>query len=89
MYSKSRISAVAQTMRHQGRMRPNAIVRFALLGVAVCAMSGCAHDVVVQNPHTGATEICRESLHGLDPWSQAMSCVADHIAQGWTRSDQE
>jgi hypothetical protein len=64
------------------------IMSCALL-VVVCGMTtGCAHDVVVQNPHTGATETCRESLGGFDPWSQTSACVADHLAQGWTRPDE-
>jgi hypothetical protein len=69
-------------------MRPRPIVSCALLVVVCCMATGCAHDAVVQNPHTGATEICRESLGGLNPWSQTSACVADHIAQGWTRPDQ-
>jgi hypothetical protein len=43
--------------------------------------------VTLNNPRSGATEVCRESLRGLNPWSQTMSCVADQVAQGWTRPD--
>jgi hypothetical protein len=53
------------------------------------SMIGCANDVVVKNPQTGATETCQESLHGLNPWSQTMGCVSEHVAQGWTVSGQE
>jgi hypothetical protein len=56
-----------------------------LLCAAATVLAGCASDVVMQNPRTGATDVCRESLHGLNPWSQTMACVAGHEAQGWVR----
>ena len=57
--------------------------------IAVAAMLvGCA-DVTVKNPQTGATETCQQSLLGLDPWSQTDACVAEHMAQGWTRVDEK
>jgi hypothetical protein len=40
---------------------------------------------LMQNPRTGATDVCRDSLHGLNPWSQTMACVAGYEAQGWIR----
>jgi hypothetical protein len=52
---------------------------------ALLAAVGCADDVTMRNPRTGATEVCRQSLQGLDPWSQTMTCVANHEAQGWKR----
>ncbi len=65
-------------------------LRFLVLIVASGAATGCAHDVVLQDPHTGATEVCRGSLAGFNPWSQKMACVSDHIALGWTtRIDQK
>ena len=93
MDTKPRLATGAQLNRGlncgHGGMRWNVLARYALLGSVACIASGCANDVVVQNPRNGATEICRQSLHGLDPWSQTMSCVAGYVAQGWTRSDQE
>jgi hypothetical protein len=79
--------SVHSVARRQRRAGP--IVRYAVFIIIGCVASGCAHDVVVQNPLTGTTEVCRESLGGFDPWSQTTGCVADHVAQGWTRSDQE
>lgn len=75
--------------RHRQLVWRAPIVRYAVLVVAGCLATGCAHDVTVQNPRTGTTEVCRESMGGLNPWSQTTGCVADHIAQGWTRADQE
>jgi hypothetical protein len=60
----------------------------ALIGV-VGVSTGCADDVVMQNPRTGMTQICGESLRGLNPWAQTMACVANYEAQGWTRANQE
>lgn len=74
---------------HWQPIRWTAIVRYAVLVAVGCLATGCAQDVMVLNPRTGTTEVCRQSLAGLDPWSQTEGCVADHIAQGWTRSDQE
>jgi hypothetical protein len=68
-------------------MKPNPLHCAVLIVVA--AVSGCADDVVMQNPQTGMTEICHESLRGLDPWSQTMACVAGHEAQGWIRVGRE
>lgn len=67
--------------------RRSLIPRYAALIVAICASTGCERDVTLNNPRSGATEVCRESLRGLNPWSQTMSCVADQVAQGWTRPD--
>lgn len=66
------------------------LLRYAALILVACASSGCTErDVVMENPHSGKTEICRQSLQGLDPWSQTMACVAAHEAQGWVRATQE
>jgi len=63
--------------------------RYAALIAAACFLSGCAADVVMVNPRTGETAICRESLRGLNPWSQKEACVGHYIAGGWTRAGQE
>lgn len=65
------------------------MARYIPLLVVAGVSTGCADDVVMKNPQTGVTEICRQSVRGLDPWSQVMSCVADHAAQGWTRASQD
>jgi len=73
--------------RKEGRRTP--ILRYAALIVVAVASTGCADDVVLKNPRTGATEVCRDSLRGLDPWSQTMACVANYEAQGWIRTGQQ
>ncbi len=50
-------------------------------------LSGCAADVVMVNPRSGQTAMCRASLRGLNPWSQQEACVGEHIADGWVRAD--
>jgi hypothetical protein len=62
---------------------------YVALIVVVGVSTGCADDVVMTNPTTGMTQVCRESLGGLNPWSQTMACVANYEAQGWTRANQE
>ena len=64
-------------------------MRYATLIVAACLLTGCAADIVMVNPRTGEAAICRESLRGLNPWSQQDACIADHIAQGWSRASTE
>ena len=61
------------------------MLRYVALIVVAGVSTGCAGDVVMQNPRTGMTQICKESLRGLNPWSQTMACVANYEAQGWTR----
>jgi len=58
-----------------------------ILLAAGCLLAGCASDVVMLNPRTSETVICRPSLRGLDPWSQQEACIADHIAGGWVRAE--
>lgn len=58
-------------------------MRYLILVIAVGVMTGCAADVVMVNPRTGETAVCRESLRGLNPWSQKEACVGDYITQGW------
>jgi len=64
-------------------------VRCVALLIVGSFLAGCAADVVMVNPRTGETAVCRESLRGLNPWSQKESCVGDHIAQGWTRATRD
>jgi len=63
-------------------------VRLVVVAVSLL-LAGCAADVVMLDPRTGQTVVCRESLHGLDPWSQKEACVGDHTARGWTRAVRE
>jgi len=60
-------------------------LRHLTLIIAVCLLTGCARDVVMVNPRTGETAVCRASP--LNPWSQQESCIGDQIAQGWKRSE--
>ncbi len=62
------------------------LVRHLVWIGAAGVLTGCAADVVMLNPRTGETATCRESLRGLNPWSQQEACIGDHIAQGWIRA---
>jgi len=62
------------------------LLRYLMLIIAAGFLTGCAADVVMVNPRTGETAICRESLQGLNPWSQKEACVGDYITRGWTRA---
>jgi hypothetical protein len=60
-------------------------LRYLTVIVAACLLAGCAADVVLSNPRTGETVTCRESLRGLNPWSQKEACVGKYTAEGWIR----
>jgi hypothetical protein len=64
-------------------------LRGAILIIIAGVLAGCAYDVAVQNPQTGTSEVCRESLGGFNPRSQTTGCVADHVALGWTISERQ
>ena len=61
-------------------------MRFVMLIVVASVLTGCASDVHVLDPRTGETAVCPASAMGLNPWSQQDACVAEHLAQGWTRA---
>jgi hypothetical protein len=61
-------------------------VRYLALITAACLLAGCAADVAMVNPRTGEKATCRESLWGLNPWSQKEACVGKYIAEGWIRN---
>jgi hypothetical protein len=65
------------------------VLRYAALIAACGVLTSCGHDVALEDPHSGKIEVCREGRSGLNPWSQTMSCVGDHVAQGWRISGQE
>jgi len=58
-------------------------LRYLVLIIAACLLTGCARDVVMLNPRTGETMTCRKSPLSL--WSQHEACVGDHIAHGWRK----
>jgi hypothetical protein len=58
-------------------------LRDVALLLATALLAGCAADVVMVNPRTGETALCRERLRGLDPWSQTEACVGDYLTRGW------
>lgn len=89
MNQNANFSSSPTTKSDRKLIKWSTIPRFIALVVLAGVSTGCADDVVMRNPQTGQTETCRESMQGLDPWSQKMSCVADHEAQGWTRVGQE
>jgi hypothetical protein len=60
-------------------------VRYLTLITTACLLTGCAADVAMINPRTGEKAICKESVGGLNPWSQKEACVGKHIAEGWVR----
>ena len=62
-------------------------MRNILLILVACLLAGCAADVVMVNPRTGATVVCQESLRGLNPWSQQEACVGEHLADGWVKAN--
>jgi hypothetical protein len=61
-------------------------LRYLALIVATYMLTGCAAEVVMVNPRTNETAICRESLRGLNPWSQKEACIGEYVAGGWIRS---
>ncbi len=89
MTSNSYFSGGAEGSWNSGLVRWTPALRCVLLIVFACVLAGCADDVVLENPRTGMTAVCRHNLHGLDPWSLSMGCVASFEAQGWTRSGPE
>jgi hypothetical protein len=58
-----------------------------MIAAAACVLAGCASDVVMMNPRTGETAVCRESLRGLNPWSQKEACIGHYIAGGWIKGE--
>ena len=72
-------------MRDDDRAREEIAVRPVTLIIVACVLAGCARDVVMLDPRTGDTAICRASP--LNPWSQQAGCIGDRIAQGWKRLD--
>jgi len=60
--------------------------RALTLLAAAGLLTGCAADVVMVNARTGETAICRESLRGINPWSQKEACIGHNIAAGWVRT---
>jgi hypothetical protein len=59
-------------------------VRFLVVVIGVCALTGCARDVVMRNPRTGETKTCR--ANSLNPWAKQDACIGDHIARGWIKA---
>jgi len=62
------------------------LVRSLALIFATGFLTGCAADVVMVNPRTREAAVCRESLRGLNPWSQKEACIGHYIADGWIRA---
>jgi hypothetical protein len=60
--------------------------RYAALVVFACSITGCTNDVMMQNPRTGETATCAQSLAGWNPWSQTYACASAKAEQGWTIS---
>lgn len=60
-------------------------MRYLISPLVLCLLSACASDsdVAMENPRTGETMTCRQSLTGLDPWSQTYACVTELATQGW------
>jgi hypothetical protein len=90
MVRKTSVSAAADTARAKRDALRRRAVRWSGIVVAIAALlAGCAGDVALQNPHTGATVVCPGGHRELDPWSQTMACVSNYEAQGWTRIEHE
>jgi len=60
-------------------------LRYLALAIAAGSLTGCAADVVMQNPRTDESATCRSSLWGLNPWSRQEACIGDYMARGWIR----
>jgi len=60
-------------------------VRDLTVIAAACLLTGCAADVLMVNPRTGEKAICKESVGGLNPWSQKEACIGQYIAEGWIK----
>jgi len=89
MKPNSHFSEGAAPRSERNLVRWTPMLRYVALIVVAGVSTGCADDLVMQNPRTGMTQICEESLRGLNPWSQTMACVGNYEAQGWTRANQE
>jgi hypothetical protein len=89
MKANCHFSSAAVARANWQPTRWTAMLRYVALIVVGAVSTSCGHDVPLENPHTGAIEVCQESRGGFKPWSQTMGCVADHVAQGWTRTGQE
>jgi hypothetical protein len=89
MEPNSYFSRSAAALSDRDLTRRARILRYAVVIVVACVSTGCADDVVMENPRTGMSAVCQQSLRGLNPWSQTMACVSSHEAQGWIRSGQE
>ena len=89
MKPNSYFSEGAAPRSERNLVRWTPMQRYVALIVVAGVSTGCADDLVMQNPRTGMTQICEESLRGLNPWSQTMACVGNYEAQGWTRANQE
>jgi hypothetical protein len=59
-------------------------VRTALLCLILCPLAACASPVTVQDPKTGEAVLCSTEASEWNPWSQKDTCVAAHLAEGWT-----
>lgn len=59
-------------------------MRYLVLCLAAAGMlAGCAQDVAMRDPKSGATVTCPGG--GVNPWSQNYACAAGLAMQGWTR----
>lgn len=58
-------------------------MRYLVICAVLLGLSGCAVDVTMKNPKTGAIVDCNDLVPGANPWSQADACAADLEAQGW------
>lgn len=70
-------------------MTQHRIRLWLLLTGCVLSLAACESDVTLQNPQTGETATCHESLAGFDPWSQKDTCVVGYITQGWTTTNRQ
>jgi hypothetical protein len=59
-------------------------MKYFRLCLALALLAGCAEPVTVLNPQTGETVLCKTAASEWNPWSQSDTCVAGHLAEGWT-----
>jgi hypothetical protein len=62
-------------------------MKYFTLCLALTLLAGCGEPfgepVIVQNPQTGETVLCKTEASEWNPWSQGDACVAGHLAEGW------
>lgn len=65
------------------------LLRGLAWALAAGTLAACTSDITLQNPRTGETVTCRESLQGANPWSQTDACATGYLTQGWVTTGRD